>query len=190
MTTRSLALIKSDVGREAGVSWLSSHPCPSLPHLVEPGRSTCRSPASQQMAPWKTRKTKAGLKRVRSLWGDSPRLQTQRWLGKQPAEASSPSSHDCSSSCFCFVFSFKPEIIWFCHVYFDLKIEMNDEEGQGKRRETVWTQKRKKHHSKDDTGHTHARTETPEVLALQTSTRKGRKQRQPQAEMCFAAAAV
>lgn len=127
MTTRSLALIKSDVGREAGGPWLSSHPCPSLPHLVEPGRSTWRSPASQQMAPWKTRKTKAGLKRVRSLWGDSPRLRTQRWLGKQPAEASSPSLHDCSSSCFCFVFSFKPEIIWFCHVYFDLKIEMNDE---------------------------------------------------------------
>lgn len=44
---------------------------------------------------------------------------------------------------------------------------------------------KKKQHSKDDTGHRHAQTETPEVLALQTSMRKGRKQRQPQGEMCF-----
>lgn len=44
----------------------------------------------------------------------------------------------------------------------------------------MWTQKRKKQHSKDDTGHRHARTQTPEVLALQTSARQGRKQRQLQ----------
>lgn len=38
----------------------------------------------------------------------------------------------------------------------------------------MWTQKRKKkQYSKDDTGHRHARTQTPEVSALQTSARQG-----------------
>lgn len=67
---------------------------------------------------------------------------------------------------------------------------MNNKRRNKGKRETMWTQKRKKQHSKDDTGQRHARTETPEVLALQTSARQGRKQRQPQREMCFAAEAV
>lgn len=50
------------------------------------------------------------------------------------------------------------------------------------------TQKRKK--TKDDTGRRHARTQTPEVLALQTSARQGRKQKQLQGEMCFAVGAA
>lgn len=55
---RSLTLIKSDVGRGARGPWLSNHPHPSLPHLREPVRSMWGSPASHQIAPWKTRKLK------------------------------------------------------------------------------------------------------------------------------------
>lgn len=68
--------IKSDVGREVGGHWLSSQLRPSPPHLGEPGRSMWWSPASHQMAPWKTRTAKASLqkdlsRRHRGVWGSN-----------------------------------------------------------------------------------------------------------------------
>lgn len=65
----------------------------------------------------------------------------------------------------------------------------NERRNQGKGEKNC-VDAEKKNCSKDDTGHGHAQTETPEVLALQTSARQGRKQRQPQGEMCFAAEAA
>lgn len=112
---------------ERGRWSLALQPPPSLPTTPRETREEHVEVLSiSPNGPVENQKTKAGLKSEEPPGRLASTADTEV-VGKQPAEASSPSSHICSSSRLCFVFSFKPEIIWFCHVCFDLKIETNNE---------------------------------------------------------------